>query len=147
MGGSSTNFPDLGITNNVLDMMITVEAKNGTQDYENVPDDEIRRCFDMCRMLERYRKKYIIFGFKFMKKGRDRKAKTMIWRKLREYYLVIDVARPERFIDTITCSYSNGIKYTIFKEEGDYNDIIDITSRENLKAYLLQHEKQLTLVR
>lgn len=68
LGGSSTGLPDVAITNNEASVLYTVEAKSnkvGNEAY--IDNDQIVRCLDVLDFLGAYKKKQVIFAFKFMR--------------------------------------------------------------------------------
>lgn len=69
LGGSSVNLPDILATHD--DTIYSMEAKSvmlPKNPHAYIPYDQIHRCIDMLGMFPVYKKRYLVFAFKFSDK-------------------------------------------------------------------------------
>lgn len=114
LGGSSTGLPDIVAVNNEKRILLTIEAKSGTSDILYVPQDQIQRCIVVREMFGAYRRRHIVFAFKFMNKKRFRRMNQTVYeqRRLAEYYKLADTLVGVDPLPVIKCTY-DGRTYAI----------------------------------
>ncbi len=96
LGGSSVGLPDIVITNNEKSTIYSVEAKSTVGKTAYIPNDQICRCLDILDMFSIYRKKSVVFAFKF--------AKSKYNPELKYYLFRILPNRNMRDIKTLKCN-------------------------------------------
>lgn len=115
LGGSSTGLPDIVAVNNKKSVLLSIEAKSATGNSIYVPPDQIGRCFDITKMFEAYRERYIILAFKFMRLKRQVIKGEVKYspRKGKLYFKIISFKKTPKVYPTIKCNY-DGDTFAIY---------------------------------
>ena len=68
LGGSFSGLPDVGIVNNSESLLYAVEAKSTVYNDCIIPIKQIKRCMEFLKLFDIYKKKNVIFAFRFATK-------------------------------------------------------------------------------
>ena len=104
LGGSSTGLPDVVITNNIKNVVFTVEAKSTVGNVCYIQNDQICRCLDVLDVFSVYRQKNIVFAFKF--------AKPKTSKGLQYWFFRVENNPFMREIKTLKCRFDGKLSYT-----------------------------------
>ena len=123
LGGTSTELPDILITNNKLSILYSVEAKSTTGNLAYIHNDQICRCMDILGMFSIYRKRYVVFAFKFAKSKCNPRLVYYFFRVLPKFSL--------RDVKTIRCD--NTGKINMIKMNGEYMVKLEFMRHDHIK--------------
>ena len=129
LGGSSVGLPDVVVTNNKKLILFAIEAKSSFADQVYIPNDQILRCLDTCHVFSGgYKKKYMVFAFKFSANkamGRD---------KLQYYFFKVIKFENLKNIQWVKCFYDGRLRYKLIDKE-----------QKNTKLQVIQYNSLLHL--
>jgi Holliday junction resolvase len=145
LGGSSSGLPDVGIMNNSESLLYSVEAKSTVYNFCEIPVKQIKRCLEFLELFSIYKKKNVIFAFRFATKKSIRAvdSKVKITRtKPIYYFFIIEEFKKLKDIEAFTCNSKGFVSFKIknydpLKEYNfdDYVTMEKVTSIDGLKHY------------
>lgn len=145
LGGSSSGLPDVGIVNNSESILYSVEAKSTVYNFCEIPRKQILRCIEFLDLFSAYKKRNVIFAFRFATKRSLLAANTKI-KITREkpvyYFFIIKEFKRLDEIEVFTCNSKGKITFRIKgydpTKEYDFDDFVEmdhVTSIAELKHY------------
>ena len=145
LGGSSSGLPDLGIVNNSGSLLYSVECKSTVYNNCEIPLKQILRCIEFLDLFNVYKKRNVIFAFRFATKRsiRSKDSKVKITRKIPIYhFFVIKEFKKLNEIEAFTCNSKGTISCKIVNFDPgivyDFDDYVimdHVTSIQELKNY------------
>jgi len=158
LGGSSTGLPDIVITNNISNILVSMEVKSTVGDQAYIPIDQIKRCEYIIHKFLIYQTKKVVFAFKFTGGKRvighklpNGKFKTVKRTKSQFYYYVVKYFKDLEGVENLFC-FEDGrleIRGQIVDKNGktkSFDDFMVIEKRlesvPELKQYLMLYQYQ-----
>ena len=111
VGSATSDMPDIIITNNEKDILWAIEAKSTFSDTVYIDNEQIIRCKIILDMFANYKKRYIVFAFKFSankEKGRD---------KLHYYFFKVTKLENLNNIEWVKCFYDGRLRYKLVSND------------------------------
>ena len=127
LGGSSTNMPDLLCINNTKSTLVVTECKSLMTEVATsvlyIPKDQVQRCIDFIEIFQVYKKREVVFSFKF---GRGYG---------KSYYFTLEPVNYDQVkweeILYVRCTYDGKCKMVMHSPPED-KYFVDLKPRQNL---------------
>ena len=137
LGGTTTELPDIVVTNSKLSILYTFECKATTRNYCYIPNMQIERCQKILDIFSLYKHRNIVLAFKFLRRVYDHPTKGPK-RDVKTYYLyVYNMDIPKiRYVSCTANGKTNVVVYDQYKEDSNSYQLFSFckyTSIDDLK--------------